>query len=193
MKRGIVAALSLFFVNIVSAQFFGYGGGYGSFSISNFFNTLDPSTVVYGLLFLILFTLIYLALSRMQLFKGHQEHPNTAAAGVVAFAVAALIVYYLYRSGYNIQYLFYGLGFSGDIGSILLVILLVLASAFIIIKFKLPGFFIIGGLFLMLLAIFTEMIYEKEIAILIGFGFFVAGIFMGKKMRSWARREIRAI
>ena len=185
-KRGALVALSLFFINLVSAQF---NFGYGSFSLENFFDSLDPSTVTYGLLFFIIFTLIFLAISRIKLFKNMQGEPNTAASGVVSFAIAALVVYYLYRTGYDLESFFYDLGFSGNLFSLVAMIILVLFSVFIIIKFKIPGFLIASGVLLMLVSIFTELIYEKTTAFFIGLALFVIGIFVGIMMRKRKKGE----
>ena len=193
-KRGILSVLSLLFINFVHAQFLGFD--YGSFSISNFFNTIDPSTVIYGLLFLILFTVIFLALSRMGLFKSRRRNefgmpisePNTIAAAVVSFCISALIVYYLYISGYNVQDFFYSLGFSGSLGSIFVVVLLVIIGVFMIVKFKFPAFFMIAGLLIMAISIFTDLVYEKGLAFLIGFAALIIGIFMAKKVRDRVKK-----
>lgn len=196
-KRGILAAMIPMFIGFASAQFFGYGG-YGGFSITNFINTLDPATVVYGLLFFVFFTLLFLVFTRLKLFKGQRRSPwepqqtNTAAAGVISFAISALMVYYLYRSGYNLQYFFDSLGFSGSLGSVLLVVIMVFVAAVIIIKFKIPGFLMVSGLFLILVSIFTNLIYEKGLALIIGFGLIVIGIFVGKKTKEWWGRNMRA-
>ncbi len=203
MKRGVsilTLLVSLFLTNFVSAQFFdGYGGGYGSYggiSLANFFDSLDPSTVTYGLLFFIFFTVIFLILAKVNLFRGRRtpwggEEPNTAAAGIVAFSISALIVYYMYRSGYNIESYFYDLGFSVDLFSFLLLIVFVLLAFVIIKRFGLAGFLVVLGLLVMFTAFFTEIIYEKETAFLIGLVFFIIGIFLGKNARKWWRKNMR--
>ncbi len=181
---------SLSLINFVSAQFFwGYGG---QFSLAQFFDSLDPSTVVYGLLFFILFTFILMALTRMSLFRGKNGEPNNIAAAAVSFSVSALIVYYLYRSGYNLESFFYELGFSGDLYSLLLAVLVVIVSIFVIMKFKLPGFLIISGLLAILIALFTDLIYEKGIVLVIGILLVIIGLSLGKAARKWWKQEIRA-
>jgi hypothetical protein len=198
MKKRFLALtifISLFLTNFISA----YSSGYGSFSLSNILDSMDPSTIIYGLLFFIILTLVHLALSRLQLFKttkrtpwGTMEaSPNVAASGVISFSVAALIVYYLYRNDYNLGSLLSGLGFSGDLVSILFIIALVISAFFIVKWFKIPGFLIMSGLSLIGISIFTELIYEKATAFFIGLVLLVIGIFLGKKAREWARKNIR--
>lgn len=202
MKRGVfVLALlaSLFLINFVNAQFFDdYGGGGffdgfggGRISLANFFDSLDPSTVVYGLLFFILFTIFVLSLSRIKLFRDAHGQPNTVAAGVVSFAISAMTVYYLYRSGYNLESFFYDLGFSVDLFSFLLTAVFILLAFVIIKRFKFAGFFIVSGLFVMFISIFTDLVYEKATAFLIGLVLFVIGIFLGKNVRGLWKKNVR--
>jgi len=202
MKRGILILVflaSLFLVNFVSAQFFdSYGGGGffdgfggGRISLGDFFDSLDPSTVIYGLLFFILFTVLTLALSRVKLFRDAQGQPNTIASGVVSFAISAMIVYYLYRSGYNLESFFYDIGFSVDLFSFLLTVVFVLLAFVIIKRYRLGGFFIVSGLFVMFISIFTDLVYEKATAFLIGLILLVIGIFLRKNTRKWWKKNIR--
>lgn len=199
MKRGVLVLalfVSLFLTNFVQAQFFDDYGWGGSISLADFFDSLDPSTVVYGLLFFIFFTIIFLILTKVNLFRGRRNHwgieePNTTAAGVVAFAISALIVYYMYRQGYNLESLFYNWGFSGDLFSILLAIIFVFVAFIIIKQYSLAGLLIVLGLFMMFIAGFTDIIYEKTTAFFIGAVLFVVGIFLGKNARKWWKKNIK--
>ena len=197
-KEVLVLALfvSLFLTNFVSAQFFDDYGWSGRISLADFFDSLDPSTVVYGLLFFIFFTVIFLILSKVNLFKGKRtplggEEPNTMAAGVVAFAISALIVYYMYRQDYNLESLFYEMGFSVDLFSFLLAAVFVLVAFVIINQYGFAGLFIVLGLFTMFIAGFTDIIYEWETALLIGAILFIVGIFLGKNARKWWKKNMR--
>ncbi|MEK6897259.1 MAG: hypothetical protein AABW93_01875 [Nanoarchaeota archaeon] len=190
----------LFLTKPATAQFFdGYGdiGGYGGrISLADFFDSLDPSTVTYGLLFFIFFTVIFLVLSRSSIFRGRRTHwggeePNTTAAGVVSFAISALIVYFMYRSGYNLESYFYEMGFSVDVFSFLMLALFVLMTFFLIKKFKSAGFFMILGLLLMFISIATNIIYEKETTFVIGVILFIVGIFLGKNTKKWWKKNMR--
>lgn len=193
MKKGVlflVIVLSLFFINFVSAQFF--GGGYGGFSINNLFSTIDPATFIYILIFLIIFTLINLALRRSSLFTDRQGQPNRTAVGVISFSVAALIVYYIYQSGYDVSSVLSNLGFAGDLQSLLVIIIAVILAIFIIIKFKWPGFFIISGLLLMGLSVFTQLIYEQGTAFVFGVLLLIVGIFLGKHARNFWKKSVKS-
>ena len=95
-KSGILFAvlfLSVTLINFTSAQF------YGRFSLSDFFNSVDESLIVLGLIFVIVFALLNYSLSKF--FKG-----NKGVSGVVSMAVALLVVYGINRSGYNYGGLF---------------------------------------------------------------------------------------
>jgi len=195
-KKDLLIVLSLFLLNFISAQFFG-GYSYGRFSLANFFDSIDPSTIIYGLIFFILFTVIFLVLVKLKLFKSARktpwgaEEPNTVAAGVVSFAMSFLAIYYMYKNGYNLEAFFHELGFSGDLISLFLAIVIMLISIIVVIKFKLPGFFLISGLLLMLISVFTNLIYERGIAFLIGLGLFIMGIFSWKYVRELWKKKSR--
>ncbi len=193
MKNGVLVLailVSLFFINLVGAQFF--GGGYGGFSLNNLFSTIDPATFVYILIFLIILTVVNLAIRRTSLFTEKSGEPNRVAAGVVSFSVAALIVYYIYQSGYDVSSVLYNLGFAGNLQSLLVIIIAVILAIFVIIKFKWPGFFIISGLLLMGISVFTQLIYEQGTAFALGFILVFIGLFVGKKMHEKKlKREAR--
>ena len=181
-----LAFLLLFQIKLASAQFFdryGYGyGSYGSISLADIFDRLDPSTVFYVLLFFILFTVLILALSRANLFRNARGQPNSTASGIVAFSISTMIVYYLYRTGYNIESFFYDLGFSVDSFSFLLVIVFLVLAFLIIKKLGFSWFFIVLGLFIVFVS-FTNLVYEKWTARLIGLAILGAGILIRKGVR----------
>ena len=179
---GLFALIFIFLTKLTSAQFFS-GYGYGSFSLQRFLDSLDPTTVTYGLFFFILFTVIFLILTKIKLFTGKRnqwgiEEPNKAAAATISFAISALIVYYTYRMGYGLDRFFYEIGFSGNVFSLLLWVLLLIVSIFIILKLKWPAFFIMLGLLFVLTPMLTDIIYEKNTSIIIGGILIVIGLFI---------------
>ncbi|MBA7687115.1 hypothetical protein ES703_95575 [subsurface metagenome] len=193
MKRGLLGfPLLVFLIQFVSAQFF---GGYGGFSITGFFNSIDSETMTLGLLFFIFFALIFYATSKV--FKNPHGEPNKGVAGTISLAVSLLIVYGIYRSGFNIGNLFYGLGFSSDFIYVLLPIVILIVAILIIwglgrkkdefgrksfsLKRGIGGFFILLGLLLVLLAAFTDIFYEKLTAIIIGFVLLIIGLLLSRR------------
>lgn len=187
-KRGlffILISLFVLAISLVSAQF---GYGYGSFSIADFFNSVDPATITYGVLFFIFLILINLTLSKLRIFKGQNGQPNTAASGIMSIAISVLIVYYMYRSGYGFENFFYELGFSFNSFPNFTIIALVILAIIVILIFKLAGFFIVSGLFFSLAALFTDIIYERETSLIIGIILIIIGVFLFIR----ARRRTRA-
>jgi hypothetical protein len=179
MKKGVLALLPVFLINLVSAQFF---SGYGRFSITDLFYSIDPPTMTLGLLFLIFFAFTFFVLGRV--FKDSYGEPNKGIAGTIAFAVSALIIYGLWSSGFDLTDIFYSLGFSADALYFMLPVIILLASLLIIWKFRIRGFLMIFGLFIMILTIFTEVIYEKGIAFAIGAVLFGIGLWLTGRGRA---------
>ncbi len=182
MKRGLLGlSLLVFLTQVISAQFF---SGYGRFSITDFFNSVDPSTIILTLLFLIFFALIFYATSRI--FKGPYGQPNKGIAGAISFAVSSLIIYGLYVTNlsFGLGNIFYDLGFSSDLLYPILALLFLVIAGLLIWKLKFSGFLITFGLFLILLTFFTNIFYEKTITTIIGFVLLIVGLlFKGKSRR----------
>ena len=88
---GAILFMSLLTAGLASAQYYG--------SFGNILNSVDESTIVLGLIFLIAFVLINFSL--LKFFKG-----NKGVSGVISMAVSLLIVYGINRSGFNYNGLF---------------------------------------------------------------------------------------
>jgi len=179
MKRGLLGfSLLVFLAQVVSAQFF---SGYGGFSITNFFSSIDPATMTLGLSFFIFFALIFYALSKI--FKDPYGQPNKGIAGTIAFAVSLLIIYGIYRSGFNLEDLFYGFGIGEGTFYLIAFIIFIVLAFFLIKKIKFRGFLIVFGLLFILLTIFTDIFYEKLTALIIGIVLLLVGILLLKKRK----------
>ena len=170
-KRGVLVVLSLFLINFVSAQF-----GYGSFSLTDFFDSIGPENLTLIALFLILFAVIFYATSRV--FKDSYGQPNKAIAGVISFALSILATYGIYRSGFDISNLFYGFGISENLLYISIFIIFLIIMILIMWKLGVGGFFTIFGLFLILLAVFTDIVYEETMLVIIGCILLLIGLFL---------------
>ena len=183
MKRGLLGfPLLVLLTQAVSAQFF---GSYGEFSITDFFSGIDPATITLGLLFLIFFALLFYALSRI--FKDSYGQPNKAIAGIIAFAIAFLIIYGIYRSGFNLEDLFYSFGISSNTFYLIASIIIIIGAIFLIKKIKFCGFLIALGLLLILLSIFTDIFYEKTTVFIVGLVLLVIGLFLWRRRRRYPR------
>ena len=116
MKKGLLVFFSflyLFLINFVSAQFFD-NYGYGDFSISSFFDSINSQDITIFALFLIFFAFLFLILTRINLFRDAHGNPNKGIASVISFGISLLAVYGIYRSGFSFGDLFSGIGVSPD-------------------------------------------------------------------------------
>ena len=186
MKKGsYFLMLGVFLINFVSAQFFGggYGGSYGSFSITDIFERFGPDNIIYLSLFLILFVFIATILKRVGIFKDAYRNPDTKSVAVISLAISLMATYGIYRSDYDIESLFYNFGFSANSLYPVLAIILILASIFIIWKFRIGTLLIILGLLLGLTTLFTEIIYEKTTAMIIAAVMLLVGLLLLERTR----------
>ena len=193
-KRGLTLTfvsvfLSLMLVNIVSAQF------YDRFSLSNILNSIDPSTMVLGTIFIISFALLNFSLSRF--FRG-----NAGIAGIVAFSISLLIVWGINRTGFDYSSLFYNIFFfiPEDLLYTLVPFILLGLIIYGFVKLGLGETLAILGGFLLAIVIFTDLVYEKGLIIGIGTILFVIGIWLWNKKKSgvsgysdYGRRGIGAL
>jgi len=179
MKRGLLGfPLLILLIQVISAQFY---SGYGGFSLGEFFDRIDPQTIILVLLFLIFFALIFYALSRI--FKDPYGQPNKGIAGTIAFCISAIIIYGLYRTGFDLGSVFYDWGFSvGSLYPILAVVFLIVAFL-LIWKLGFGRFLMTFGLFIILLTAFTEIFYEKGLVLIIGIVLLVVGLLLWRRSR----------
>ena len=159
MKKSCLFFLSLFSISFVSA--FGY---YGSFSIRNLFASLNPNDVFLGVAFLLFLFFLNLAFSRFS--KDKSGNPSRAA-WVPALALSVGLTYGLSRASFDISTFFYGLGFTEDFLMAFFGIVLAVGMIYAIKKKKFKYFLIGLGAFFIVLG-FTELIYEKGAALIIG-------------------------
>jgi len=183
MKRGIL----LIALAIVSISFISAYGSYG-FSIGDFLDSIDSSTLVLGALFIIFFGVLHFIFSRF--FKKHDNTPNTAISATVSFAASVLMIYGIHKMDINIEDFFYDIGINEGILEIIVPILLFIGFIFLWKKVKEKVFLIFGGLFLFT-AIATDWIYEKGVLLWIGGGLIVIWAIIayirGKKKNSRSR------
>lgn len=183
MKRGLLGfPLIILLIQFTSAQFF---GGYNGFSIENFFNNIDSSTMILGLLFFIFFALLFYALSRV--FKNPYGEPNKGIAGTIAFALSMLIIYGIHRSGFSLRDLFYGFGISEGVLYWIGLIIFIAFAALLIKKIRFFGFLMVFGLIMIVLTIFTEIFYVKGLPLVIGIILLLIGLWLWKRRR-WPRQ-----
>ena len=180
MKRGIAFILSLFLISFVSAQFF---DGYNSFSVTGFFDSINSQDIILLTFFIVIFAFLFVILSRIPLFRNPYGQPNKAIPTVISFAISLLSVYGIYKSDFDLQGSFSGFGLPTDIFYPLLLIILIVAAVFIIWKLGVGTFFLIFGSLIILVTIFTDVIYEKGVALIIGGISFFIGLWLWKRAR----------
>ncbi len=178
MKKGLIASfVSLLMIKLVSAQFYsGYGG---SFSITSFLDRIGSENVIFVTLFIIFFAVLFYALSRV--FKDSYGQPNKPIAGVLAFAISALISYGIYRSNFDLASLFYGWGIDNSILYPIISVAVLLMAGLTIKYLGIGISLILFGFSLFYIAFFTDLVYEKTFLGIIGGIAFVLGVFIWKR------------
>jgi len=165
MKKLLTLISSIFMINLVSA----YYGSYRSFSLSDFLDSIDAATLVLVMLFILFFAILNYILARV--FKD-----NKATAGVVAFCVSVLATYGINRF-WDVEDLFYMIGFSDTTLFVILPILILVAIIFLVWKFGIAKTL----LFIAVSSIgvsFTNLVYVKMIPIIMGIVFLVIGLWL---------------
>lgn len=180
----LILVLGIFLINFVSAQF------YGSFSITDLLYSIDPTVMTLAVLFIIIFAFSFFSLSRI--FKSKYGEPNKAMAGVVALALSTLAVYWINRSDLDFESFFYDIGISSEILYIVLPIIILVGIIWLSRKIRFYNvLLILGALFIVVT--FTNLIYEKGAAFVIGVVLIVIGLLLrrwkkgkgGGKSRPW--------
>lgn len=102
MKRGMLALfLTLVSVNFVSAAFH-----YGGFSLGNLLDSIEPSTMVLGIIFIISTLFINTGLTRAGPFRD-----NKNVAGIISVSIALFIIWGVNQTGWNYYGFFNGILF----------------------------------------------------------------------------------
>ena len=159
-KKVIVFAASLFALSLVSAY-----GSYGSFSLGEFFDSVDSSTIVLGTLFFIFFALLNFSLSKA--FKDKEGNPNKSLVTVLSLGISLLLVYWLYKSSYDLQGAAYNLGISQGIIWAFIPWIIIGGVVYLFWKMKSEALLIIG-LILILIAVIGDFVYEEGMLTTIG-------------------------
>lgn len=168
-NKFLLLICSIFLIGFVSAY-----GSYNAFSISNFLDEIGGDTIVLGAVFIISFAILNYALSRV-------FRDNKATSGIVSLAISLLIVYGINKAGYDFGNLFYNIGLPEGIVSGIFPVLLIIGAALIVWKLSFGALFLISGILLLFITVFTELIYENGIATIIGIFCTLIGIWLIKR------------
>jgi len=175
MKKGIsiiTSFLTLLLMNFVSAA--SYYSPFSYFSIRDYLYSIDPQSMTLAIVFIVLFAFIFYGLSRT--LKNSAGEPNTIISAVISFAISAFAVYGINRSNFDITNIFYNIGISGDAIIWIISIFAILIALFLIKKFRFSGFFMISGILMVSLVIFTDVIFKEGIFTGVGIILFILGI-----------------
>lgn len=183
MKKGneiLGLILGIFAVSFVSAAF--YSGYSGTFSLGDFLNQVDSSTLILGSIFIISFALLNFA-------SGKYFGDNKAISGGISFAVSLLIIYAINRSGMNFDSFLYSIGFSTS--ALLPVMYLIFFAAFIflIVKFGFAKTLIAFGFLLVIVSFIPGIIYEVGVSLLFGVLLIIIGAWISGSRALKERRK----
>ena len=158
VKRAVIGIFALTLVSFVSAA---------SFSVSEFLDKIDSSTIVLGTLFLIFFAMLYFILSRVFTKKTiYGKEPNQGIATVLALSISLLIVYGLNKLDFNLEDIFFNLGFSSDLTYTLILFIFIGGTIFLGFKTK-WHILLVLGIFFILLSLF-DIVTESFLVMIIG-------------------------
>ena len=154
-------------------------------------NSLDPSTAILGSIFILAFSLIFFSLTNLGKFKDQR-----GIAGIIAFVISFMIVYFIHRSGMNYQNiyydLFYNIGLSSEVASTFLPIILFIASIFLVMKFGFSTLLVVFGLFTF--GYGAGFAYERVTTMFIGAVITIIGIVLfDKKRKSKGIQKLKLI
>jgi hypothetical protein len=166
MKKGllILPLVTLLLINFVSAGI-----------ISDTLNIIGLEDLFLVIIFLISFTLSYLALSRV-------FRKGGGAAGILAFLVALGITAGISFSDFNVPNLFYDFGIDEGILWPIALILLLAGIGFFIYTYSFATLLMIMGILIFALSWIS---YEEDIMKWLGGGLFIIGAFL------WWRKKPR--
>ena len=179
MKRGV---LTLVFITIMLTGFVSAQFGYG-LSLSDFLYSINSSTLILFLLFLIFFVILNNVIF-INFFRG-----NKMVSTVLSLSISIMAVWGLNRMNWDLGSFFFTLGLSEDTLYTLVLIVLLIAVIYAIFKGKLRLLFLGLGLLLIILAFFTDIFFEWTTALLIGTVLVVIWAFLAWRARRKKKEE----
>jgi len=183
MKKSVVfASLFLFSLNLVSASL----NNFNNFSLSDLLRSIDGSTVILSGIFLIAFGLMHFSLSKF--FRGKE-----AISIIISSILSLFIIWGINSTGIEFQdyfYEYFGLSdeFIFPILAVIFLILFVFVSRYRDpftgrIRYRFYRVFIVLGLALLGITIFTDWIYEAGIAGVFGAILLLFGLWRWRKSK----------
>lgn len=158
IKKSLIFFGFLFLISFVSAA---------SFDFSELLESIDESFIVLGSIFILSFIFVNFALSKF--FKQSDGTPNKPVAGIAAFVISLLITWGINKWGIDydsIIDILSNIGLPTEILMIALPLILIVGIIYVIIRFGVLAFLIIG--ILLLATSFTNLFYNDMIIFWIG-------------------------
>jgi len=142
--------------------------------LGDVFYNIDADIMVLGLLFVIFFALINLALRKTLKDRG--------TSGIVSFCASLLAVYGISRTNWDVSGLFYSIGISENILYTVIPFIIIIGLIFIFWRLRkdLGAAFMIIGVILIIASFF---VYEKLLLMGVGIGLFIIGLFLWLRQR----------
>lgn len=137
--------------------------------------SIDPNSMLLGLLFIIFYVFVQYALSR--------SIRNKKSSAIIAFCVSLLAVYGINRMSWDISGFFYGLGLSENFLYTIVPLIILAGLIFMIWKLKLSRTLMITGI---LLIIASFLVYEKGIILIIGIVLFLIGLLLSFRKKKFS-------
>jgi len=183
MKKAYICLFGLLLLNLISAA-----GYYGRFSINEMLGEINPNDMLLVVAFIVFFFFMNFVFSKV--FKDKAGQPSRVA-WVPAFALSLGATYYINFIDFNISGFFFNFGFSEDT-LYTLIFFLVIALILFLLFYKhgeKSHWLIVLGTLIMVCAIFTEIFYRENIAILIGFIIFFLGVWRFLKHQKFKKTK----
>lgn len=141
---------------------------------------LDENTIILGLLFIIFFVIVQLALSKSMKDKN--------SASIIALCVSLLSIYGLSKTGFDLSEFFYNFGISQTIIYTVIPIIILVGLIYLFWKVKVRFIFVVLGLILIVSSFF---VFKKDLILIIGIGLLVVGIWLMVKesRRAYQKRQ----
>jgi hypothetical protein len=174
-KAGLIfssVVTSLFAMNFVSA----------AVSIGNFFDQIEPSTMILGALFMIFFAFINFILTKSVM------KDNRPVAGVISLCISLLAVYGLYYANFDVIGLMFNFGITEDIITTWVPILLLGLAIFFSIKFHVSYVMMALGALFLILGL-TNAVYESALSIFSGIALLILGVIWAAKHNKWFKKK----
>jgi hypothetical protein len=138
--------------------------------------SIDPNTMILGLLFVIFFAFINFAL--------YKTIKNRGTSSIISFCVALLAVYGINRTSFDLTGIFSSIGISDKLIYTIVPILILIGLIFMIWKLKLGWTFILVGIALIAGSFF---VYEKSGVFIVGIVLIILGIII----LVWKNKKIK--